>query len=349
MTDHGGGDSAPASHRDGAAAWREGMIENGVLLGRRGQLFLAGGAHAVLRYANGEVEVPAQSFLNFRSNLIQRAAWSKVREARYLHVIFPDKQSVLAEDYPLPPPICLGDKYLHSAAELAPDVLYLKDDLRQDTDGAFMRTDTHLSDTGLARAAAAIARRFSNVSLPELTGRLRDAPIEMRDHCGDLGSKLQPRVTASEAFLTANWPLQGYTNGVVSRNNGVADIWFSPATQDAHRLLIFGDSFGRGLARLLSSVFREVLFLRTQYFHVDIVDQMRPTHIITEMVERYLTFIEPDRNRPSFHMYPFLGASEGTAPGKDFAEAFSAILSYPRPPYQKFAAEIQRNHKAAHT
>ena len=329
-----------------APAWREGTIDNGVLIGRRGQLFLAGGAHAVLGYVTGEMDVPSQSYANFNSNVIQRAAWSKARAARYLHVIFPDKQSVLVDDYPLAPPICLGDKYLDSAGQAQADILYLKEDLRQGPDGAFLRTDTHLSDSGLARAADAIARRFTDISMSEMTGKLRQAPSETRDHCGDLGSKLQPRMTAPEAFLTANWPLRYYTNNV-SRNNGMVDIWFSPATEGGHRLLIFGDSFGRGMARFLSSSFREVLFLRTQYFHLDIVDQMRPTHIITETVERYLTFIEPDRNRPSFHMYPFLGASEGTVPGREFAEAFSAMLSYPRPPYQRFVANIQQNHRPA--
>ena len=327
-----------------AAKWTEGVIENGVLIGRQSHLFLVGGTRAILDYSSGERRVHNHSYLNFNSNLGMRAHCSTARGARYLHVIFPDKQSVLTNEYPLPSPVCLGDEYLANAGEAAADVLYLKEALKRQPQGCFLRTDTHLADKGLILAGMSIASRFSDALAAALAENIRLSSTEIRTNCGDLGSKLQPQISMPEEYLVPSWPVRVYTNKL-ARNNGLVDIWFSPASESPSRLLIFGDSFGRGLARILTCVFSEVIFLRTQFFHIDIVDQVRPTHVITQNVERYLTFVEPDRNRPSFHMYPFLGASDTVTLSKDFVEAFSAMLSYPRPPYQKYIAQMQADLK----
>jgi SAM-dependent methyltransferase len=160
-----------------------------------------------------------------------------------------------------------------------------------------------------------------------------------RQHCGDLGSKLDPPVDSLETFALTNWKKFYFRNDIPGGNNGGVDIYFSPQALFAKRLLWFGDSFGRETVRFLSYFFSEILFLRTPFYHNDIVEQMCPDLIISSNVERYLASVVPDENRPLFFMYPFL-TGRRYEPSSDFAEAFSAILSYPRPNYKTFVRKL---------
>ena len=89
-----------------------GTIENGVLIGEGGTLFLAGGAHAVLDIVTGQRPITEQSCAVFAENIKARAAWAADNDATYLHVIFPDKQSIIPESWPLGTPLQLGELYI---------------------------------------------------------------------------------------------------------------------------------------------------------------------------------------------------------------------------------------------
>src|SRR5262249_32802344 len=130
-------------------------------------------------------------------------------------------------------------------------------------------------------------------------------------------------------------------NNVSGGNNGIIDIIFRNEPYYQKRLLVFGDSFGRGLAAVLSHFFSETIFLRTPFFHREIFEQIGPDYVITQNVERYLSFCQADDMRPSFFMYPYLGKGV-YAPTREFCEAFSAVLSYPRRPYLEFADSMKR-------
>ena len=71
--------------------------------------------------------------------------------------------------------------------------------------------------------------------------------------------------------------------------------------------------------------------------------QIGPDFILTENVERYLSFTKNDEEMPAFLLYPYLTQEQiAYSPGRDFAEALSAILSFPRKPYQVFADRFGR-------
>lgn len=313
-----------------------GTIENDVLIGHDNHLFLVGGAHRVLDYADGKVEPVEGSYRTFQLNIGQRTAWSRNLGAAYRHLVFPDKQSVLERAYPRPLKQRLGARYLESCAAVSEHVLYPLEILQAHQADCFLQTDTHPTEAGLVRVASLVVEALTGGAArldpePLLARITREGP-----NTGDLGSKLAPPVGATERFFQGNWGEKVFSNRIRG-NNGAADIWISPKSQSPARLLIFGDSFGRGLARFLSVFYREVVFLRTPFFHVDIAAQMRPDAILSENVERYLSQVTHDSERPSFHMYPFLkGQPDAAVAAPQFAEAFSAVLSYPRPPHERF-------------
>ena len=306
-----------------------GTIEGDVLFGRRGQLFLARGGHDILEMATGAREIPPESYAAFRGNIEGRRLHAEAAGVPYVHVIFPDKQSVLRDDYVTTDPVCLGEAHLRRSPETAPHVFYPLEMLRQTGRASFLRTDTHLSDHGTIVAVCGLVERITGVEQSLTRDRMLGSLHIRREHVGDLGAKLEPNDSSIETYAETPWPTRWLHNNLTGGNNGIVDLYFSPEAQHPGRLLWFGDSFGREAARFLSFFFREVILLRTPFFHPDVFDSIRPSLLVTENVERYLARCLPDSARPSFFMFPHL-AGLRYEPSREFARAFSDVLSADR-------------------
>jgi hypothetical protein len=133
-------------------------------------------------------------------------------------------------------------------------------------------------------------------------------------------------------------------------NNGIIDLYFnlehikrSESRPGLGRVLVIGDSYGRDIARTLSLMSSEVLFIRTPYMHIEVVDAMKPDLVISENAERYLSAVRSDEDRPVFLLFPFMKDNNYTM-ATEMAEALSAVLSYGRQPYisliERLVAEI---------
>jgi len=310
-----------------------------VAIGGAGHLFLHNGAHHVYQIASGQRPPLAAAFATFRRNILGRHATVTANGAQYLHIIFPDKQSVLNRHYVIPNPVCLGEQHLLASPEVADFVYYPLQELRQDTGDVFFHTDTHLCDRGNILVASNLATLLTGedqtVSLASLLSCLSHAA----EYSGDLGARFNPPISHLEQFIRIAWPLAVYSNGLTGGNNGTADIIFSPQARYRKRVLLVGDSFLRGSMRFLSYFFTELLFLRSPYFHEEVFLAMKPDVVVTANVERYLYACLADEKRGAFCMIPHVNEL-AYAPSKEFAEAFSAVLSYPRTPYQTFVDKI---------
>ncbi len=317
-----------------------GTVQNEVMVGHDGHLFLAGGKHLVLAHASGERKVSRASLANFAANIRARADFARACGAAYLHVVSPDKHSALPQLLPVQVAVNLGTLYLSQSSEISDLCFYPLDLLREAGSASFWRTDTHVSDLGNVVLASALAQILLQRDCTADCAFLKTHVRKEKPYCGDLGSKLQPPVTLPELYLDHAWWGAQFSNRL-SRNEGIVDIVVTPKAKTQRRLLVFGDSFGRGLARVLSYYFRETVFLRTRFFYPDMVDAIQPDVIVSQNVERYMAQIAADAERPCFHMYPYLGAEPVSfRPDAGFGEAFSAMLSVGRPPYAAFAARM---------
>ena len=153
---------------------KPGDVENGVLIGLDGHLFLAGGAHNVMDTASGNRAISAESLANFQRNLEARGDWARSNGADYLHVIFPDKQSILPESWPLAMPMQLAQKYLKAAGGISQNVLYPSDALQRQSSLATIKTDTHLSDYGYFLVACCVVTRMQGLENHSLIKILAD-------------------------------------------------------------------------------------------------------------------------------------------------------------------------------
>jgi hypothetical protein len=316
-------------------------VSNGVSIGADGFLFLADGGHRVLHYASGDGVIPDQSFVNFEANIKNRLMLANSGGAGYRHVIVPDKQSVLPHLCPVPVARRLGQLYLERCD--LPDVVEYPLALLEACDPpAYYRTDTHLTHAASILIVRKIAEELTGEDLEGASQEILENFKVSEDFCGDLGNKLEPAVTETvRVYDGRRWNDRWFHNNLIGGNNGITDLRFNLTARFDKRVLIFGDSFGRELAWFLSYFFSEVIFMRTPFFHPEIFDQMKPDFVLTENAERYLDFCPSDDERPSYFMFPYL--SKGSyAPSREFAEAFSAMLSFPRPPYQKFRNSLAR-------
>lgn len=327
-----------------------GHIEKGVMFGRDGFLFLLDGGHHVFDLLIGLRKVSEESFANFAANIARRAEICARADVGYVHVIFPDKQSVLIEQFPVKDPCRLAETYLRRLPQTLHWVCYPRQVLIDAPVRPFLKTDTHLTEMGNIVAAGAVVERLLGASQADHVNHLLTSyDWGESDWTGDLGGRFEPKLSERQRVQRKRWPFKWFHNEMTGGNDGIVDILFSPQAVNRQRILVFGDSFSRSLSSVLSYFFTEVVFLRTRYFHDDMFEQIKPDLVISSNVERYLSRCDSDDARPPFFLYPYLNECEDYAPGKAFAEAFAAVLSYGRPPYFDFLRkhDLQELHPAA--
>ena len=315
-------------------------LKDDVLLTKSGFAYLIGGNHSVLKYITGESEPTEQSLENFKFNISRRAYISKIAKCKFLHVIFPDKQSVIDDEFPIPIKSRLGDRYLEHIRQdgLQGLVVYPADFLKQ-TLGyrAYEKLDTHLSDLG---SLVVLARILDLIGYP--------APVALKEiqACinlnkvvtGDLGNKFSPPLKQNTAKLNPDWNHCKFSsNG--SSNNGQIDIYFSPDSSTDKRVLIFGDSFFRLMLPHLSKIFRQVVFLRTPYYHAEMVELIRPDIVLTGNAERYLADVASDNNAPAFQTYSYTH-NMASRPSSLFLNAFRSVTAPRAISSQKYFTQL---------
>ena len=291
-------------------------------------LFLAGGGHEPFLYKTGLKAIEPSSYTHFDANLQARRAYSQAAGARYLHAVVPDKEGVPTSSLPATLGlISLIDRYKDKTRQ--PFI-----DLRPDrpTPDYFKRVDTHWAVRGEIDAAEKIVREFG-LPEPEIMAgiaKLRAAiSPETYPAKGDLGRALLPQMMEQQPRFNSHW-MTNFNSADTGWNVGKTDIFLAPESPD-RRLLIFGDSCMHIAARMLTPFFRTILFCRSEFYHREMVDQMRPTHIMSEQVERFLRKIEPDETAPRFLLYPHMfGRQLALAP--EFWQTMNTVLTPPETP-----------------
>ncbi|MCI0910751.1 hypothetical protein [Pseudomonas putida] len=303
------------------------LIHNDVLLTTCGLAYLIGGNHTVLDYITEKTTPTIESFENFKLNISRRAYISSLAKCKYLHVIFPDKQSVLASEFPIETMSRLGDKYVEFLRKdgLQGLVLYPADFLNETLGRlSYDKLDTHLSDSG---TLVVLARILDIIGLA--------APVALREiqECinlktkttGDLGNKFSPPLYQESIRINPHWNHTKFNSNGTS-NNGQIDIYFSPEATTDKKILIFGDSFFRLMLPHLSKIFQQVVFLRTPYYHAEMVELIRPDIVLTGNAERYLANVASDINAPAFQLYSYTHNAV-SRPSPLFLNAFRTITS----------------------
>lgn len=159
---------------------------------------------------------------------------------------------------------------------------------------------------------------------------------------GDLGSKLNPPREETRISLKLPQRIKLFGNQIIKGNDGICDIYINRSrVANSPRALVFGDSFARGLVPLMTRIFGMVIFCRSRYVHDEIVLGFKPQLVISQNVERYLSRVSNDDERPPFLLYPSLRAEPVAVPSL-FSKLMATCMAVDRPPFHRFIEQIQQ-------
>lgn len=293
------------------------------------------GAHSLLYYTGedsfprhrGQHPLTDAELDNWAQRLEERRQWLASRNAHFLFVIAPDKQSVYPDEVPARygpfgrTPLDQLIDYLHAHSQV--DVLDLRDALRRGrSDGpVFSATDTHWNDAGAFLGYSALVQRL-RVWFPAMAPRLRASFVRhpMPLWAGDLGRMLPglkhvvaergeqwqatPPTTCEEAPLDAYRPPDGL----------LFSVFVCPGHPELPRAVMFHDSFflasdERGFPGqaplndaltpppakfrprpLLAEQFSRSAFSWQHQFDRELIEREHADVVIEEIVERMLPY-----------------------------------------------------------
>ena len=272
---------------------RPAPVENGVLIGRNGRLFLADGPERVLDQHRGLCPMPAAQLALWPELLTARVRAAKAAGAEYALLIAPDAHAIHREDIPELDgtdhrrPV----QQILQALGVRPRFCYPLEALRRArTQGEVCHSaGQHWTGFGAYRACRRLLRQLpfalalSERGQVDFVTRAGDGDPET----ADLGARLDP-------------PRAGRQTDCVIRKPGARRLWQNSVTgmghmaywrhwrQDLPRGLLLADGSGRVLQRLLAEAFSELLVVETHGYEAEAVAAFGPDVILSVMAERFM-------------------------------------------------------------
>ncbi len=285
-----------------------------------GSLLLTGGTHEVLAMCTGEKPSSDASVDAFWANHARRQAYCGARDIGYQMVVFPDKL------VPYAGRISSTDRivspYLRDfAARRAHGGVLYPDVVATD----YMRTDTHLSVQGLASVTRQVVEGVGIFDHAMFDAACDACQVVSKEHIGDLGSKCDPPICEEAAQFKGLGRGRYGSNKVSSGNFGIIDMNYNPAALQDQTVLLFGDSFFRQMLKCLTHYYSRIFFLRTRFFHDELVPAIKPDVIFGGCAERYLSEVQPDSERPHALALPLI-LGRGMDPTPNFAQLWNMLV-----------------------
>jgi len=315
----------------------EGAVYGEVAIGRRGHLFLVGGAQSVLAYALGEMNIKPGIKRLFKENLEGRRNFCESVGARYCHIVCPDKHSVLRSEFPFTVKVQVGELFKGLFGDL---FIYSREELASCSAGdSYWRTDSHWNLQGKLVFARKALEEFGfreEAIQPVFKEIIKDSTHEQQ-FCGDLGRKLQSKPHETGPSLRRAAHILHYSNHAYG-NNGTTMVSLNLRAPSG-RLLMLCDSFAMGCIDIFSLFFREILLVRTPFFHYELARDFRPSHVLSSNVERYLPNTPTDREAPVGLLFPHV-LGKALAPDVGYYPALNAQLRPGTLVYERFFQSI---------
>jgi alginate O-acetyltransferase complex protein AlgJ len=263
--------------------------------GRRGWVFLGGGTNTILDQYRGAFALPEDFDARWTQALEVRRRGAEALGAAFVALVVPDKLAVLAADFPDPLPRMAEAPAAMLAARPELDLLYPVVELAAVPEGAYLRTDTHLTYAG----NAALARSVGAALGVTIEHELASERINRYVTSGDLGSRYSPPIV--EVIAAPND--YGDAEVIASNRDEIAAVGAHVGTRlvlrneratDHRTVVVFGDSYGfsashyQGLSWFLAQAFREVHFLWVPFgWDPDYAAEVGADVVICQGAERF--------------------------------------------------------------
>lgn len=283
----------------------DGVIENGVIGGKEGWLFLYEGVQRQFSYLSGAIKVEKKYVDNMDRNTLRRLEACGAIGARYLNVIMPAKPVCCERTLPSEFSGRISSLYLsYFQGDLSKEsrdvTIYPVEELLGEEN--FKKLDTHLNDSGNFNATKALlhALGIEFYYHPDL----KSLP-----NGGDLAKMIgqAESVSMEPTMIQSLVGLQDYDNKLLLRagtNSGHMRLIESHENRTGRKLIICGDSFSVGLLPLFARCFDSVFYVRGPIFPYNALKSFSPTHVISSSTERYISAqVDDGMGQSSFSHY----------------------------------------------
>ncbi|AHI98204.1 hypothetical protein ACEV9E_10650 [Vibrio parahaemolyticus] len=288
------------------------IVSPDVCLGRKGELFLQGGAHKIKDFSSGNKEAEISSINNFFENISNRKKICLENGTKYLHVVFPDNSSISRCSFPYVFNESQYENYVRRFPNFnTTDILYPLKPLSEISEKGgienevVLKGDSHLSDVGYRVILEALLTSLEGEASDSLTSQIFNdvnATYSQSSYVGDLGVKYKPHIKFERLTFCHVYDTTPLNNGILS-NDGLVRIWENENSLIDKVVLVFSDSYFNFMSRYLSLVYKRVIFCRTRYFHKEVFDNINPDIVLTGNAERYLSHVNSDDRAALFNCY----------------------------------------------
>ena len=278
-------------------------LDNKVLRGRNGRLFLDNDTNFVLAQHSGKLRFSEAQLRQWRFVLETRRAWLERFGAKHYFLVPPNAHSVYPEDLPAghemshSRPVVQLMEYLETVRSYA-DLIYPLDELvAQRASCIFSKTETHWSEVG---ALIAYRHLMTDIGETYAARMLQTEALQVieKDFVGDLGAKVIPAESAPLPFVR----LTDERAELVSDNrvmNQGRRIGYRCAVAPATRCLVYGDSFAERLLPFLAETFGHTVFAEIPTLDYCLVEREMPDLVIGVMNERFMISPPNDLDAPT--------------------------------------------------
>jgi hypothetical protein len=255
--------------------------------------------------------------LRCQEQIESQARWLAERDARYILLFTPDKQTIYPELYPRRRAVRLDQLLAHMHAHSAVPVPDLRGPLlrARGEHQVYHRTDSHWNDYGAHVGCQCVGEvlrqwypRVPVTTLSDYETVASAEPDYARPYLGDLSSLTGvPELYREDwTFLRPRAPRRARKTGEAVPLNEVTRLggYYPCVTEQDDpalpRAVILHDSFGVRLAPFLAECFRRAVFVPESMFDKDLIERERPDVVIFQLVERKLeNFVAPDPELPA--------------------------------------------------
>lgn len=267
------------------------MSDIKVLIGKEGWLFLQNDTNRVVEQNNGSLKLTEAELKKWLRTLEARFAILKNRSIRYYFLIAPNKESVYPEY--LPDDYILSDNrlvyQLLNACKPYNLPLYYPLDLLKLYKSEYQlypTGNTHWNGIGGFIAYEYVMNIIDRDFNTTILG-WEDIRFEDEETSQDLGIKLTPPRTSVFSWGKVKSPQARiiYDNKLI--NSGKVQITLNKKT-NLPTAAIFHDSFIEFLLPFLMESFSKIYLFHTPCLDYELIDQVKPDVVISEMVERFL-------------------------------------------------------------
>ena len=267
--------------------------------GKDDWLFLHRDTNRALGQQSGEIVLTPHELMQWRVVLECRDAWLEQRGVRYAFVIAPNAASIYPEmlpdgftSSPHRPVHQLLDHMSEHASHAR--VVYPETELVALKQGEepFARNESHWRDPGAFRTYECLLDQLAPpIELRRLTRE--DLVVTSGLALGDLGNKVDPPVQAERISMRVREPRAQVISDNRVMNNGRVIVYESAGVPGT--CVMFSDSFGYRIVPYIAESFGRLVFVFRPTLDFEVIDQERPSAVVSLMTERFLIRVPFDQ------------------------------------------------------